>query len=344
MLLEEELKMEECASGRNTLFSDPDCETARAFFRTKSRAMLSKITTVRNAVSSLINDGDYLTIGGFGTNRIPTAVIHEMMRQGKKKLGFAGHTATHDFQLLCAGGCIDRCDVAYIIGLEARGLSPAACRYVEGGNLQLTEWTNASLSWRIKAAAMGISFIPARNMLGTDTFKCSAAKTVKCPYTGRKYVAHPALYPDVALIHVHEADIYGNCRVYGASVSDQDLAKASKKVIITAERLIHTNEIRMHPERTFIPYWCVDAVIEVPYGSYPGNMPYLYFSDEDYLQNWLKLEKDPAAFDKFVNQQIYDTRDFIEYLELNGGIDKMQKLRTVEQFIDTHVKAEYGGL
>lgn len=321
-------------SGTNELFTSPDADAAREFFRHKSRALKPKLTTVEEAVKTMIKDGDYVAIGGFGANRIPTAVIHEMLRQGKKHLGFAGHTSTHDFQILCAGECFDRLDIAYIIGLEARGLSPNARRYIESGKVKLTEWTNATLSFRLKAAAMGLSFIPARNIMGTDTFKYSASKEIECPFTGQKYVAHPALYPDFAAIHVHECDIYGNCHVYGASVSDQDLAKASKKVLITTERLIPTERIRNHPEATFIPFWCVDAVVEVPFGSYPGNMPYEYFSDEEHLKEWLRVEKDPAELKAFLDKQIYGTKNFYEYLELNGGIAKMQKLRAIELLYD----------
>ena len=157
-------------TGKNELFTDPDADNARAFFRTKSRALKSKLSTVEKVVSTMIDDGDYIAIGGFGANRIPTAIVHEIVRQNKKNLGFAGHTSTHDFQILTAGECIDRCDIAYIIGLEARGLSPNARRAVQSGKIKLTEWTNATLSWRLKAAAMGLSFLPARNILGTTTF------------------------------------------------------------------------------------------------------------------------------------------------------------------------------
>ncbi len=322
-------------SGQNELFTDPDADKAREFFRTKSRALKSKLSSVDTVVREMINDGDYIAIGGFGANRIPTAIVHEIARQKKKNLGFAGHTATHDFQILIAGDCIDRCDIAYIIGLEARGLSPNARRAVQSGKIKLTEWTNATLSWRLKAAAMGLSFLPARNILGTDTFKYSAAREINCPFTGQKYAAYPALYPDFAAIHVHECDIYGNARVHGASVSDQDLAKAAKRVVLTTERIVSTEKIRENPEGTFIPFWCVDAVIEIPYGSYPGNMPYEYFSDEEHIKEWLTAEKDPEAFKKFIDKQIFNTKNFEEYLMLNGGFDKMKKLRAIELLIDT---------
>ena len=324
----------ELKTGQNEIFTDPDADHARSYFRNKSRALKPKLSTVQDVVRDMISDGDYIAIGGFGVIRVPNAIVHEIVRQGKKNLGFAGHTSTHDFQVLTAGDCIDRCDIAYIVGLEARGLSANARRAVQSGKIQLTEWTNATLTWRLKAAAMGLSFLPARNILGTDTFKYSAAREIQCPFTGKKYAAYPALYPDFAAIHVHEADVYGNCRVYGATVSDQDLARASKKVVITTEKLIPTEEIRNNPEGTFIPFWCVDAVIEVPYGSYPGNMPYEYFSDEEHIKEWLTAEKDPEEFKKFVKKQIYDTKDFYEYLNLNGGIEKIAKLRQVEFLIN----------
>ena len=130
---------------------------------------------------------------------------------------------------------------------------------------------------------MGVPFLPIRSMLGTDTFAQSAAKVVTCPFTGRPLAAVPALYPDVALIHVHESDCFGNCRVRGISVADWELARASKRVIVTAERLIDNDDIRAAPHATLIPSFCVDAVCEVPCGSYPGNMPGEYFSDEEHL-------------------------------------------------------------
>jgi len=316
--------------GIGKIFTDPDADKARAFFRTKNRKLESKVMSVKEAVEKFIHDGDYLTLGGFGANRVPIAVAHEIVRQGRKNMGFAGHTSTHDFQILCAGEVFDKLDVAYIVGLEARGLSPNARRYMESGKVEVSEWTNYSLSVRFKAAAAGVSFYPSRNIMGTDTFKYSGAKIIECPFTGTKYAVMPALYPDVSAIHVHEADIYGNCRARGITVSDFDVARASKRLIITCERLISNDEIRRDPSYTVIPYWCVDAVCEVPYGSYPGNMYAEYFSDEEHIREWMKTEEDPVEFKKFLEKNIYSCKDHFEYIEKNGGIHKLLKLRDKE--------------
>jgi glutaconate CoA-transferase subunit A len=192
--------------GVGEIFTDPDADKARAFFRKKSRKMEDKVMSVKEAVEKFVHDGDYFTSGGFGANRVPIAVCHEILRQGRKNLGFSGHTSTHDFQVLCAGEAFNRCDVAYIVGLEARGLSPNARKYMETGKVKVTEWSNYAMSVRYKAAAAGVSFYPARDLMGTDTFKYSAAKLIECPFTKTKYVALPALYSDVAAVHVHEAE------------------------------------------------------------------------------------------------------------------------------------------
>ncbi len=97
-------------------------------------------------------------------------------------------------------------------------------------------------------------------------------------------------------------------------MADGELARASKRVIITTERLVNNAEIRNDPTATAIPFYMVDAVIEVPYGSYPGNMPYLYFSDEEHLAHWLKAEKDPEEFEKFLDYYIYSVPTFEDYL------------------------------
>jgi glutaconate CoA-transferase subunit A len=312
------------------LFSNPDVDEARAFFRDKSRARTKKLMSVSEAVSRFIPDGTYLASGGFGGVRIASAVLHEIVRQRKKHLGLAGHTATHDFQILAAGKCFDRCDVAYVVGLEMRGLSPNARRYLESGEVKMTEWTNASLAWRYKAAAMGVPFLPIRTVLGTDTLKYSAAKEIKCPFTGKKLLAVPALYPDVGVIHVHRADIYGNAHVDGITIADYDVARASKHLIVTTERLVETEEILKDPLKTLVPFWFVDAVCHVPYGSYPGNMPYEYYSDEKHLAEWMEAEADLKTFQAFLDKYIYGVKNFEEYIALKGGERRMAELRELE--------------
>jgi glutaconate CoA-transferase subunit A len=329
--------MEPLLRGTGPLLSDPSADAQRAAQRSRPRALTDKTMTVAEAVRRFVHDGDYFASGGFGTNRIPTAVCHELLRQRKKNLRFAGHTSTHDFQILCAGNRPGRepllaaVDAAYIVGLEARGLSPNARRVMESGAVRVCEWTNYALAVRLQAGAMGVPYLPMRSMLGTDTFERSAAVRVTCPFTGERLTAVPALCPDVAAIHVHEADRFGNCRIRGTTVADLELARASRRVIITCERLIDTDEIRSAPHLTAIPFLCVDAVCVAPFGSYPGNMPGEYFTDETHLREWLAVEKDPAGFEQFLDRLIYGVTDFAAYVELSGGAARMPELQRLER-------------
>jgi glutaconate CoA-transferase, subunit A len=328
--------------GWGPLFTNPDPDEARAFFRTKSRRKTSKLMSLKHAVERFVHDGEYLAIGGFGSSRNPIAACHEIVRQGRKQMGYAGYGSTHDFQILAAGEVFDRADIACIIGLETQGMGLQARRYLESGRVKICEWTNFSMAARLKAAAMGVPFVPTRSMLATDTFRFSASKIIRCPFTNKQLVLQPALYPDVAVIHVHEADIYGNCRIKGVIYSDEDLARASKRLIVTAERLIANDAIRQDPEGTVIPYYLVDAVCEAPYGAYPGAMPYEYFSDEDHLKKWLTVQNDPAAFAAFLKENIHECPDHASYIERQGGAVKLNELRAKELLL--HKENGHAGL
>ncbi len=317
--------------GIGELFHSSTAEEIREWNRDhKLRGLVDKMTTARAAVEQYVQDGMYIGIGGFGHIRISMPLIYEIVRQRKKHLKVSGHTAVHDLDVLIAGDCVDAVDVAYSFAYETRGLSKNGRRAVESGRVKCTEWTNAALSWRLKAAAMGLPFLPARTMLGSDTFKYSAAKTIECPFTGQKLVALPALMPDVSVLHVHYADRFGNCLIKGTTVKDDDLAKASKRVIVTAERIVPDSFFRDAPERTTIPYFCVDGVIEAAHGSHPGNMPYEYYFDEEHIKNYLKSGATEEAMKEYLDKWVFSVDDFDEYLDL-VGTKKLTELRRLEE-------------
>ena len=72
------------SQGSGPLFARPDCEAARQVFRAKSKSLTDKVMSVSEAVERFVADGDYLVSGGFGGDRIATALLHEIVRQRKK--------------------------------------------------------------------------------------------------------------------------------------------------------------------------------------------------------------------------------------------------------------------
>ena len=165
---------------------------------------------------------------------------------------------------------------------------------------------------------MGVSFIPVRSMLGTDTLKYSAAKVVEDPFSGAPIALLPALILDVGLIHVHRADKYGNAQIDGISGFAFEMARASKRLLISAEQIVDTEFIRSQPDRTIIPYYLVDAVIHASFGSHPGEMAYVYERDEPHIEAWVEASKSPETAQHYLDKYIHNVSDHAEYLALIG--------------------------
>jgi glutaconate CoA-transferase, subunit A len=310
---------------------DPD-ENRQWIQQHKSRELCDKRMSIAQAVSQFVRDGDFLASGGFGHVRVSMAAIYEIIRQRCRNLTMAGKTAVHDADLLIASGCVNRIEVAYSFGHEIRGLSPASRRMVESGQCEVVgEISNAGYQWRFLAAMMGLPFIPSRNMLGTDTMKHSSAKVIQDPWTGKPICLLPACYPDVAIIHVHRCDLYGNAQVDGIMIEDYELARAARRLILTCEEIISNEKIRNEPWRTVIPFYLVDAVVETPFGAHPCHMPYHYYFDEDHIRGWMDRSKTASGANEYFQEYVYGVDDFFAYLEKIGGARKLHHLKLVEQ-------------
>ncbi len=311
--------------GQGPLWSSPDPDAFRLWVREhKSRALKNKLMSEREAIQQFVQDGDYVAVELYGTVRAPLSLVRELVRQGKKNLRVAGQGLL-EVDFLLAAGLVEALDLTYV-GYEVLGLSSILRRAVEQGKVRVTEWSNGALTWRFKAAAMGVPFLPVRSMLGSDTLRHSAAKVVQDPWTGKPVALLPALFPDVALIHVHRADPYGNCQIDGIVGFAPELARASKRVIISAEEIVAPDDIRREPERTVIPYFLVDAVVHAPFGSHPGEMAYLYERDEAHLRMFLEHATSEEGTRAYLKEWIYDVPDHQTYLE-KVGLDQLWALQ-----------------
>ncbi len=318
--------MDVIQTGKGTLIQPPDINAFREWNRQKSKVLTDKRMSEAEAVSRFIKDGDYIGTELYGTVRAPMSLVNEMVRQGVKDLRVAGQGVL-ELDMLLAASLIKELDFTYI-GLELYGVSNCLRREVESGRIEnIVEWSNAAITWRFKATAVGIPFIPIRSMLGTDTFEYSAAKVVKDPFTGDPICLVPALILDVGLIHVHRADKYGNAQIDGISGFSAELARASKRLLISAEEIIDSEEIRRAPDRTIIPYYLVDAVVEAPFGSHPGEMCYLYRRDEPQIREWVAAAEEPHTTQQYLDKFIYGVKDHHEYLELIGA-ERLKSLRS----------------
>ena len=305
-------------------FKLPDPDGFRAHVRDhKERRLVSKLVSEHDAVARFVSDGDYLAYDLNIASRGPGSLFREIIRQKKKELWVMAKFTWTDVSLLIAGGCVSKVDVGWM------EFGPILNRAVKDGSVKLIEWSNGALAYRLLAGSLGVPYLPMRYLGGTDTFEQSGAILSEDPYTGQRVCLVPALNPDVALIHAHQADIYGNTRIFGAGVTPVELAMASKRVIVSAEEIVDPTEIRKQPQRTSIPYYFVDAVVHAPFGSYPGSVQGLYTAD---LEQWLTFAAAGAMgkTDEYLENWIFSVADHREMLEKRVGEAKMQALRDAD--------------
>lgn len=313
-------------------------DEARQFLANKDKSKRDKRMTLKEAVQKFVKDGDNVGVAGFVNGRQPIAIVHEIARQGRKDLTLSYQSAGLAIEYLAGAMLLDesknslkRMELAYWAH-EAFGISPLLRFLAESGKIELEDWSNYNMSARFKAGSMGLPFIPCRSPLGSDMLKANRAVVMDCPFTNRPIMLLPACHPNVAIVHVQEADIYGNCRIQGPLYTCPEIAMAAAHIIVTCDRLIEHEDMTRYPNRISIPYFSVDAVIEVPFGAYPGNCHGLYYFDEVHIPEYRgaceKARKgDLAALKDYYDKYVFgveNTAEFINKLPLSQ-IQNVQK-------------------
>jgi len=138
-------------------------------------------------------------------------------------------------------------------------------------------------------------------------------KSIKNPFSGDNVGVVKAIVPDVGIIHVQRADAEGNAQKWGSLGVDQEGINASKKVIVTTEKIVDSDVIRRDPNRTIIPSFRVNAVVEQPWGAFPMHLAGCYSGD---MWGSMSETRTAEGYENFVNKYIYGVKDWNEYLKL----------------------------
>ena len=246
--------------------------------------MIDKVVDLKQA-ASLVRDGDILSLGGMLLYRRPVAFVAELLRQGTTGLTIMGMTAAFESDLLVGAGRVRRVRTCYF-GLEGFGLAPMFTAAAQEGRIEVTEESEASIAFGVRAALAGVGFMPSNAWRGTDLASVRPdVQSISCPYSGERLLAFPALRPDVAVIHAVMADRAGNAVFVGNFAMDADLALCADRVIVTAESVVDTKDLEGD---LAIASQLVDAVVECPRGAWPTSCypSYPLGSDEimDYVE------------------------------------------------------------
>ncbi|HEY0207940.1 CoA transferase subunit A [Acerihabitans sp.] len=284
--------------------------------------MKSKLTTLPDAVSR-IPSGAAIALGGSLLRRQPMALVHELIRQDITGLHLLTWATTLATDMLAAAGAIRRWEGIYA-GFFRHGLAPNFRRAVQDGTIETHDYSESAFVARFRAAGMGLSFLPSKALLGTGMRDSSPEeiKPITCPFSGDTYLALKAAETDFTLLHGYVADEYGNVQwpvVRDSDDIDQMMASASKRLIVTVEKIVPHAEICRRPALTYIPHTLVEAVIETPYGAHPTATDGFYNEDEAALKAWLAAAKQPGGPARYLREYILDTRDRVGYLDKFGS-------------------------
>ncbi|MBT3361801.1 MAG: CoA transferase subunit A [Rhodospirillales bacterium] len=257
--------------------------------------------------AKLVKDGDVMTTGGATFHRAPMAFLNEIVRQGKKDLVLVDREPAIDFDLLIGAGCVAKVR-AGLLAFELLGFAPNFRKKSESGEIITKEGACQPIIAGFRAAAMGIPSLPIRGMLGSDLLDISeilgSQQEFEDPFTGEKLIAVRAIEPDVAVLHAQQADEFGNTRIEGPKYEDVIKAKAAKTVIVTAEEIISSDEIRKTPEATSIPHFLVDAVVHAPNGAYPCSCFNRYDTDYEHIQEYVAAVNSDQ-FETYLEQYVH---------------------------------------
>lgn len=265
--------------------------------------MRDKLTSLADAIA-VVQDGQTVALGGNTLHRGPCAAVHELVRQGRRGLEIVKTAGAYDVDLLCGTGVAGAVSAGFV-GFETLfGLAPSYRRAVEGGQVEAREHACYTVIAGLRAAVQGVPFMPVAGMFGSDVLAARGFRTVADPYSGREVVAAPSLVPDVAILHVQEADRAGNARIVGTRFEDVLMAQAARCVVVTAERIVDGATFESTPEVVAIPSFMVDAVVHAPNGAWPCSCAGEYDLDAAYLTDYLAASRDPDALRDFVETRI----------------------------------------
>lgn len=275
--------------------------------------MAATLTTLREAVTALVHDGDTVAMEGF-THLIPHAAGHEVIRQGRRDLTLVRMTPDVVYDQLIGAGCAAKLVFSWG-GNPGVGSLHRFRDAVENGwprPLEIEEHSHAGMATRYAAGASGLPFGVLRGYAGTGLAEHTPSiAPVTCPFTGEVLTAVPALNPDVAVIHAQQADRRGNVQLWGLVGVQKEAVLSATRAIVTVEEVV--DELVPRPNAVVLPRWVVDAVCEVPGGAHPSFAIGYSVRDNAFYQAWDDVSRSRESFTAWLDAHVRGTADFAEY-------------------------------
>lgn len=281
---------------------------------------MSKLMSMRDAVAELVADGDKVALGLQMEQMIPFAAGHEIIRQGKRDLTLIGPISDILFDQLIGAGCVKDVMAAWV-GNVMMGSAYNFRRAVEQEGMKVFNLTNFTVALALQAGAMGVPFLPTRTALGSDVTKGNHFfYQIFSPFEPKESLwAVRALNPDVTIVHVQRADAEGNAHCWGNFGVMIEGVRAAKRVIVVAEEVVEPEVIASDPNRTVIPGFLVNAVVECPYGAHPSPVQGYYKRDDAFFRQYHEQTKTKSDSDAWLQHWVTNVTDRKAYVNQLGA-------------------------
>ena len=269
---------------------------------------MSKLVTLSEA-ASLIKDGDMVAIGGNVLHRAPMALVREMVRQRKRNLRIVKTAGGMDVDVLCMGDCVTSVDAGFISYETEYSLASHYRKAVQSGRVAGNEHACYTVISALRAGSVGVPFMPVKGLMVSDLIEVNDYFTkIKDPFSDEMVTVVKALRPDVAFIHVHEADANGNAYIEGPLFDDIIMSRASKRVIISAEKIVPENKFSFSQNKAQIPHFLVEAVVKVEKGALPCSCLPNYDIDRKQIDSFKSCETEADLFAYLTSYEKIDDR------------------------------------
>ncbi|PWC39627.1 CoA-transferase [Azospirillum sp. TSO35-2] len=271
---------------------------------------MAQITPLREAVASLVHDGDTVALEGF-THLIPHAAGHEIIRQGRRGLTLVRMTPDLIYDQLIGMGCADKLIFSWG-GNPGVGSLHRFRDAVEGEwphKLAIEEHSHAGMANAYVAGASNLPFALLRGYTGSDLPKVNPnIRFIECPFTGEKLAAIPSVRPDVTVIHAQKADRRGNVLLWGILGVQKEAVLAAKRSIVTVEEVV--DDLEAPTNACVLPTWALSAVCPVPGGAYPSYAQGYSERDNRFYKAWDPVARSRETFRDWMQRHVLDTDDF----------------------------------
>ncbi|RJP54771.1 MAG: hypothetical protein C4549_09270 [Deltaproteobacteria bacterium] len=291
-----------------------------------------KVCDLTEAIRKNIKPGMLLHTCQTGV-RWCSAALYEIARQfwGKSPdFTITGISMNHPISVLVHGRLVKKLITSYCGDpYYTPGPNAAFQRAYKEKTTEIEVWSILTLPLRLKAAAIGVEFMPTKSLIGSDMEKENREDFIVMddPFRGGEKIGLvKALYPDISLTHGWAADRYGNTLLLPPYAENLYGCMGSKKgTIVTVEKIVSTDFIRQYSHLMKLPGDYVTAVCEVPLGAHPSGLAKggmsdfpVYTEDYDFVDEACKAAKDPERFNKWIEKWVLECKDHKDYLNKLG--------------------------